>query len=95
MVFCNPVLVLHVLNGFISLIYPDTVKDSHVNTSVQPHLDVHAHDGFCRLFTLLMVGVQSALYSSQAPKITFPAPLSDDEDERDSGAETEIWVGDG
>ncbi|KIW72788.1 hypothetical protein PV04_00963 [Phialophora macrospora] len=68
----NPVLVLHSINGFLSLLYPDVNPYSIFDTSIQPHIDVHAQDGFCRLFTVVMVVLQSVLYSSHVPKITFP-----------------------
>ncbi|OQV04788.1 hypothetical protein CLAIMM_09620, partial [Cladophialophora immunda] len=82
MIFCNPVLVLHVINGFLSFLYPTATHDSIFDTSVRPHLDAHAQDGLCRLFTLFMVALQSALYSSQAARITTPRLSDGDTDER-------------
>jgi hypothetical protein len=77
----NPVLVLHSINGFLSLLYPDVNPYSTFDTSIQPHIDVHAQDGFCRLFTVVMVALQSVLYSSHAPKITFPDSTSENGDD--------------
>ncbi|OCT44176.1 hypothetical protein CLCR_00729 [Cladophialophora carrionii] len=62
----NPVLVLHSINGFLSLLWPDVNSYSTFDTAVQPHFDVHAQDGFCRLFTVVLVALQSVLYSSHA-----------------------------
>ncbi|OAP59623.1 hypothetical protein AYL99_06921 [Fonsecaea erecta] len=82
MIFCNPVLVLHCINGFLSFLYPTAAHDSMFVTSVQPHLDAHAQDGLCRLFTLFMVALQSALYSTQAARITTPPSSDGGTDER-------------
>ncbi|EXJ65639.1 uncharacterized protein A1O5_11166 [Cladophialophora psammophila CBS 110553] len=81
MVLCNPVLVLHLINGLLSFLYPAATHNAIFDTSVQPHLDAHAQDGLCRLFTLFMVALQSALYSSQAAKITKSSSLNGDRDE--------------
>jgi hypothetical protein len=77
----NPVLVLHFINGFLSLLYPDVNPYSTFDTSIQPHIDVHAQDGYCRLFTVVMVALQSVLYSSHAPKVTFPDSTSENGDD--------------
>lgn len=74
----NPVLVLHLINGLLTFFYPGTIRHPISNTSIQPHLDVHANDGFCRLFTLVMVTIQSALYSSHAPKLALLTPPGED-----------------
>ncbi len=79
----NPVLVLHFINGLLSLLYPDDLQYAALNTSVQPHLDVHANDGFCRLFTVIMVALQSAVYSSRAPKVVFPLSMRADSSDED------------
>lgn len=68
-ILCNPILVLHCVNGFLSLLYPNAMHDPIFDTWINPHLDVHAHDGFCRFFTLVMVALQSAVYTGQTLKI--------------------------
>ncbi|KIX97139.1 uncharacterized protein Z520_07253 [Fonsecaea multimorphosa CBS 102226] len=96
MILCNPVLVLHSINGLLSFLYPAAAHDSIFDTLIQPHVDAHAQDGLCHLFTLFMVALQSALYSSQAARIPTPSPLDGDTDERavdNEGMSTEKIAG--
>ncbi len=83
----NPVLVLHFINGILTFLYPGNVQHPILNTSVQPYLDVHADDGFCRLFTVVMVTLQSALYSSHAPGLALLIPTDEDGDQEEGSAE--------
>jgi len=85
MIFLNPVLVLHSINGIISLLRPDINRNPMFSTFVQPHLDVHERDGLCQLFTVLIVTLQSALYSPQASKITIPISMDEDDTSEDAG----------
>ncbi|EXJ89694.1 hypothetical protein A1O3_02761 [Capronia epimyces CBS 606.96] len=62
MVFCNPVLILHFVNGLLSFLQPNTVYDPTFDTWINPHLDVHADDEICKVFTVLVVVLQLAVY---------------------------------
>ena len=78
----NPVLVLHALNSILSFVYPTNLGSPTFNSGVQIHLDVHAHDGFCRLFTLVMVALQSALYFPHKSRTPQPTVTIDYDDNR-------------
>jgi hypothetical protein len=64
-VVCNPTLVLHALNVLSSCILPPEPSPA-LNTWIQPHLDVHANTGSCKIFVLLMVALQLRIYVPNA-----------------------------
>lgn len=74
-VFCNPVLILHFTNAFLSLLRPQAIRDPIFNTWINPHLDVHAHDGLCQIFTGLMVVLQSSFYIALTSNTSEPHPI--------------------
>jgi hypothetical protein len=61
-VLCNPVLILHAINGVLSLLQPNSMCDAMFDTWISAHLDMHADDNLCRAFTVLMVALQLAIY---------------------------------
>lgn len=61
-VLSNPVFVLHIANGILSILRPNSIKNSMFDTWIIPHLDVHADDEACRLFTIVMVLLQLVIY---------------------------------
>ena len=67
-VLLNPVLFLHGLNAVLAIIFPPTLDS---NTSYEspsyypkgppaenPHINIHASDGLCWGYTIMMVGAQ-------------------------------------
>lgn len=62
MVVFNPVLLLHLVNGLLSFLQPDAMCNQTFDTWVKPHLDVHANDEFCKIFTVLVVVLQLVIY---------------------------------
>ncbi|KAL6244777.1 hypothetical protein RBB50_008305 [Rhinocladiella similis] len=63
-VLCNPVLVLHAMNGLLSYLDPAGMSNPLFDTQVNPHLDVHADENFARVFTAVIVMAQLAAYRS-------------------------------
>lgn len=61
-VLCNPVLIIHTINGLLSILQPNDTSNPIFDTYINAHFDVHSHDNFCRAFAILMVGVQLAIY---------------------------------
>jgi len=85
-VVLNPIFVVHVINGLLSLLSPDDVQHLDFTTSIRPHFDVHMQDGLCRVFTLMMVALQSVLCSSHSPRNPAPSVKSEDDGDRRSDA---------
>jgi hypothetical protein len=65
-VFCNPTLVLHVMNIMFSCILPPTNTSPALDTWIEPHFDVHANPGSCQIFVLLLVALQLSIYMPMA-----------------------------
>ncbi|KAJ4511828.1 hypothetical protein HRR83_007278 [Exophiala dermatitidis] len=65
MILCNPILILHLINGLLSFLRPSVLSDPAFDTWIEPHLDMHAHDEACKVFTILVVMLQLVLYRKE------------------------------
>ncbi|MCJ1228015.1 hypothetical protein MMC12_004674 [Toensbergia leucococca] len=70
-IFFNPVLFLHTLNTILSRILPPIVAPSGIQpppysdlgpSAQHPHIDVHASENLCWIYTALMVCMQIVVF---------------------------------
>lgn len=62
-IFLNPILFLHSVNTILTQILPP-VNDFSKATWTQPHIDIHANDGLCWSYTMVMVAMQLMVFGS-------------------------------